>query len=333
MHIECHFVIRDAVRELFLLSEVELERAVKVESCEPKYGAMLTSRVAFDLAHIVKLNATDGGHLGPLEIANLILENLRGRGQLESRDFFSFSLGGGGHINSTPSDIFVDSYFARLWKIGVDVLFSQVSFVVCECNSEGGPREGSNINWSDIFSRCREEKSDDVALFAHKLLGQEFVSFRDKLMALALLADRELEVKPYLLGLCGRQNIPWYFDKFVSDVSSYLSKYPIIEVPQWGIATEEMFMPVIIKILEFRHKFFLAAEEGKPWLVVRQLIEMIRDFYTFFHHPSFLRRQTCLNEHGVIIAHQAAFLAQVIRSLLAISLRYLGLARERHKKT
>lgn len=269
-----------------------------VSGCPREIDAVLSSKIAFMLSRELRKNtgSLEKDKTSPEGLAGSIAEAARGN------PFFHVSVGGLGHINIVPSDLFVLEYLNSLSANGYRRLFQDQAIVVLE--TKGAPLFGPRdfiCDWGRVFARGRKSKDEQIIRFSKELEGKKELVADEKIMLLSLLADSELEIEPYRQGLFGRQNIPWYLRRFLKDWRVFVKNCGEKGVEGrclglgWslGLGSENeasLFFDSLLGrlvryLLMFRSVVFRAEYEKRPELLVGHILLIIRVFYSYYNHP------------------------------------------------
>jgi hypothetical protein len=146
-------------------------------------------------------------------------------------------------------------------------------------------------------------------------------------MLLALLACPELHCRSYLLGISGSENVPWYCKRFLADAASLaaLSRQLLGEGrAENGRADETARQRVetraekaVACLLSFRHTLRQARLTSAPELVLRDILQIIRAFYSYYNLPE-CRAWAARPSLSIIrLARRTAVLREVVEYALS----------------
>lgn len=151
-----------------------------------------------------------------------------------------------------------------------------------------------------MLERAQESSDSDIQRFCRLLIDKESCSIDEKVMLLALMADPELEIRPYLDNLAGRQNVPWYLRRFAKDWRRFIAKCKEVSAgdPAQEFSWSELMSPErkncsaeqsltrsMKLVLGFRKTFFMVRENGRAEVLVKYLLLIVREFYSYYNHP------------------------------------------------
>lgn len=245
------------------------DAAIEVETCPTQYDAQLTSPVLFSLTR------------DPQSLAQRFLETVSAA-DFPGRGLFLIEIGGAGHLNAQPTESFYRQFFLKLLESGPEILLNTATFVL--------PTTGEEIllnqNWERVCAALKSAAPEDAALLSKN--DPEFSKAQTRLMALGVLADDEISVEPFVLGLCSRENLPWLFQRFGDDMSASLKK-------------SEDFLPELISeliaeprlaalregVLAFRGELLKASRLKRPEIFLAQLLGLLKSVYAQYNCPEF----------------------------------------------
>lgn len=261
----------------------------EVTDCKEDHGFLLTSNLAFKLKR-----ASEDSPFSALEIAERIVAAAN---QVEV-EYFTVQAGGLGFINANPNKKFLVEFYRWLVETKGACLFHEQSLVVFPVVSPP-PFTSDRIafswplSWGKILKGKACQEPDILNFVDHLRSKKAEISFNEQLMLLALIACPELEVKPFLQGLKGRQNIPWYLEKMRVDLEmcrSALAAMPQEKnCQQLGLIKEffdTSYLNVVLnQLLLFRNRLFHWKRTGNPGQLIVLLLQIAQDFYAFYHLP------------------------------------------------
>lgn len=151
------------------------------------------------------------------------------------------------------------------------------------------------IDWQQILSRFASEKDLLQQQLSVSIAAQKEIYFEQRLIMLAALADKEFDLRIYLQGLAGRQNVPWYYAKFFKDCGTYLSflEGKLKEItPEMSIEKNDFEMPEYLQnclcnFFSLRKVFFESFNCAKPEKIMALLLTLLRNFYDLYNRPNF----------------------------------------------
>jgi len=304
----------DFLQELGLAADIALSRAfdaalrvASVDDCSsPAFGAVV-SNFAFAAGRLVlpHLAGEDVQKAAPLKIAEVVIK-VAGQDAAAKKHYFTLKSGGLGYVNATPSAHFCAEFLSGVLHRGAIVLLCREPFVI----GAEYPQDQLTampqrlvVSWEDVQRRGRQNANEDFQKFDAVLQKKGELSADDLLMALALLADAELEIEPYLLGLGGSQNVPWLFRRFARDwrrlwsecgapadaLSSisfdWLTYGECPELPGLGAGVCRAAADAIRLIFSWR-KVYFGSVRGRPAAhIVGMLMQAVRLFYSYYNQP------------------------------------------------
>lgn len=288
---------------------------VEVSNCPKGIDAEIMSGITYAL--VKKIEQILGKEVNPSPIAARIIEIAERLSQSKSGKIFEFSIGGSGFINASPTKILfplmIESFFENKWGI----FFKPATMIF----------ETSTIHESDLLDLKKQfeiiaysqeqlanNSNEDVRLLMKARASHGFDK-ETALMCTALLADDEIDVYPYLNGVCGRQNVPWYIRRFNNDAEVYelelLKRFSIKEVDMKEEGLPKDITKACVLIKYFRHILFCALYEKRPEVFLRHIFEMMKAFYFFYNHPNWRDYRG-----DVTLYHLAFNVTQVLRKLV-----------------
>ena len=286
MHFEFKKLIADTlpfVRESF--PALPLEVRFHTDDCPQGIQGAVTANAAFVASSLLQnYFGRRDAQWSPEEIARCIEQGLP---QLRASRCFRLSVSPSGHLNAIPADAFVDLFVLRARLSKGAVLLNQEPFVV----GEGGlmPQQGVSFDGSWLERALRLSEAKELV----RIQG-EAASGSGRLMLLGLLADRELNTKPYLLNIGSRENIPAYLSKFLADALSLIQAAG--DAPPFGLSWRDpgskrasssavLLHLLVRKILSFRFVLARAAAKSEPELLLRFVLDLVHGFNSFYNYP------------------------------------------------
>ena len=264
----------------------------EVDDCPKHVPFPVFSNIAFCIAERMRKCGIDPAQIAPGKIAAALVEgiNCGGHGV-----YFRAEASEIGHINGEPTALFVDKFFTRLFDKGEERLFMPTCFVVDDSMESGEFDEPQllMVRWEKTLKRVSTEGDSDLARLWKSVAEGRSVSPEQGLMLLCLVDDDELEVSPFLAGLSGSQNIPWYCRRFVRDCSEVLKSYGRGNCVEFARAlgavyhgSESDVMSSWIRvILQLRRKYLFAKQSGRAEVFAGWLLRVIRSFYRCYNQP------------------------------------------------
>ena len=213
---------------------------------------------------------------------------------------FSASIGGDGHINIVPSLAWRIALVSEQLSAGVEIFDRVLS---------GRSSSGQLSCWSiesayalarPRFLELRDPDAEELLEIADTRAQQS------RLMVFGAIADVELDMKPFLSGLAGKQNLPWFFARGESDLARLLTL-----VNNWlcpdkiatadartkkitkRVSTGEGFSePWLNQALSYRRQLRVASQRERPEVLVAHATKLLSDFYQIFLKPEY---RNCLS--------------------------------------
>ncbi len=185
--------------------------------------------------------------------------------------WFHLEVAGPGFLNATPTPRFI-SRFVNHAARSADTLYSSESFIIAPGQTIfQSPKDLSvfSVRWSDVGQK----------------LGP---SYPERLMALALLADEELDTQAFLKGIFARENIPWYLNHFLersADLGRRMRQASTeanceLELPDY--AWDQVWA-----LLQFRGELLVSRYGRRPELLVGSVVRMSRAFFRAYNRPGY----------------------------------------------
>ncbi len=178
------------------------------------------------------------------------------------------------------------------------------------------------IDWHQILLQFAESKDLCEQELFQIVNVQKNINLEQRLMMLAALSDRDLDLRSYLHGLAGRQNVPWYFAKFFRDSANYLSflESRLNEITSSKRLEKNDFrMPDYLQngvsnFFSLRKVFFESFFYSKPEKLMGSLLSLLRNFYDLYNRPNFRMLQgDCFSREEVLALK--LYLEKLISSL------------------
>ena len=307
-----------------------------VEILQPpkEIDSALTTNAAFVISAGIK-RAPDVVHeelITPLLIATL----LQGGMCSVAGDLWTVSVGGLGHLNASPSEGLVAKFMSAVAERGGQILLTTTH--VLQQTSAGAAGElgerqyDIRVDNEVLVARAMKSTNEDVQLLLQRV-STNGPSEDERLMLLSLFADSEIEIRPYLQGIGGRENVPWYVRRFCTDWKALVSAVGAVnrqavhwQAP-WGENQRHRLLEAglssTLRELLFLRFFADAAErEETPELLLRQVLLLIRAFYSFYNLPECRALQFAAD--SLFNATTMAMIAQGCGEAVEKSLSILG---------
>ncbi|MBL7661440.1 hypothetical protein JNK13_01690 [bacterium] len=274
-----------------------------VRVCDIPGEGDISSSAPFKLAKLYRAQLQR--LVSPVEISERIIQGFAG-----SKNF-TLMRGGQGFLNATATDNWKQQFLLLVLEQPWEALLSrlQVSTAVISPIDLRQLIRSINFEPLELLVQVR----GDVAAF----------SANDYLMALALIADRELDANAYLKNLNGRRNIPWFIKYFLNQSSQYtLDEKTRRELigrlnPLQLFGCLE-FLPLWTTLFAVRHNFELAQRLRQPEILVREIVNLGRAFFYYYNSPK-VRAELALNTNSKyrlitnIVHELARFLLRTLR--------------------
>ena len=154
--------------------------------------------------------------------------------------WFSFHLGGTGHLNGEVTPQFVTDYFRQFLNQGSGMMFDSTGILSNQLREKSAGRNAAanfisefSVDWPSAISgfvlskdllleRANGSANPDVKRITGSLPKEGRWEIDTVVMLLAVLADPEIDSTVYQRGLAGRENIPWYLTRFFRESRSYI---------------------------------------------------------------------------------------------------------------
>ena len=334
MHYEVGAILYDAlilsVRELAKTEPayVELERIcseqknVPMVTCPERFEAELTSDILFPLAD--RFPALSPPQLAA-HMADWCAKN--------AAQYLSLTPSQLGHLNVQTTRQFQQSLLKCFSECDIRAMFSPALLFYRPRVEGSGIEKWSTMaspDWSQLASAAKNSHNPDL-----RKLVKEFPSLEnppERMVSLALLADPELSVDAFLARYQGRENVPWYIRRFLTDSENFLraagrsSGRANGQAPDQGrnVTTDSLLEAVLGDFTKDLLRFRAAvarASAGEPALLFGQMMRLMQDFYRFFNHPS-LRIQIQLPQDSQLPIES---LVELARNCVRRTLHLLGL--------
>ena len=287
MWCECFMLVVDALQE-FREREKPLERSQLFAALSearrdpvlirprPPIVADLGTGMMFALG---KASISDGG-AGPEELARRLLPILDAKAQ----GYFQFSVARGGYVNIDFTDAGREAFLDAFESADPSKRRSSASLLPWDLHGREPFIHGNPpaFDWNAVRSRAVELGDEDVPALLDRGMGVEVA-----MMLLGRLADPELDLRRYLNGMNGKENLPWLFERFRKDVTTASRSVNATESAA-AVPITDAFLRFASKELPwFRFHFGLAVREDRPEALFGYLLSLVRQFYSFYSRPDF----------------------------------------------
>jgi|GEM_PF-6035943 len=279
--------------------------------CPPHVQADFACNAAFAISQKLKAQSI---LITPVQAAQNICRRMT---EVDLNSWFRVEPGPYGQLNVSVNESFKSEFFSALVDQGAGALFRTASLLLPEEAGEG-------IVDVDVPLLFKQER------FLTKIAGQTESEIETVLncdadpvdrcmMVLAMMADREIDSQFYLKKLNGRQNVPWYLERFKKDRRCFLrslKKQGLVAPSPWSfdIAEVPALRPHIHKlvdaVLSFRKTYLWAARSAKPQLLMASLLGLAQKFYTIYNRPD-VRDLAFRQTHSVTFSCLAGLLTLV----------------------
>ena len=291
MDVELAALLERAAVDAFGVSATELIGAspsrsfgvLEIEDCPPQIPGEITSRLCFKLAkHLVDTKVVPAEKFGgPSKVAEQLLSLLVRDGASE---WFTLELGGSGHINATPTPKLLANWtLCFVVEAPLSLLRSGSFICVPESNHE---QLGLQPDHDQLLERLRARTDPDAVALYERCSATGIRRFAERAMVLGVLGDPELDARPYLSGLAGRQNVPWLLDRFREDAARYEET---LRPAGGGLegSPPVVLAPSFALLRTFRRSLLLADLHQRPERFFAHLLQIVRDFYRVYNQPQY----------------------------------------------
>ena len=283
-----------------------LEQSVIID-CPAHIDALFASNFPFVFAKLLNAELASGFQIHPEAVAAVIMKQHLEINLEFPRPAFELSIAGGGYLNAIPAEALIKHFVQYCWEQKAEPLFYWDSFCFNTVVSSEPSGKRFKPNLPDWNILCK--KSPVVLEFAQELAKARDVSERrleeDRLMALALFVDKEIDSEPYLRGLAGRDNVVWYFKRFSKDWSFFAKKcfsalagreeYDLLIALKMPTNTsskeggfwrlDRVLTAAILLVLKFRRACQAAEAKNEGQKIIHQALSAARYFYSYYHLP------------------------------------------------
>ncbi len=310
MQIEFKILLKETLldlrEEFSSLIKKELEenylKNVKIEVLEIpsslKIEGDFFTNISFFLASYFN-NTLKGEFITPLLLSSLIKDNLSKK-NLRLMSYFKVFIGGDGYLNVKVYPSFSYVYVDRLSKFLYFPILEETSLF----SKEEEIRELSYKKFKEVksvlsdFSKELLPKNffEDDGLETLLSLAKED-SFRRqdaKLQLLGMVKNRELGSLAFLLNTGGKENVPWYLNKFLEDADLFYSKLLDFKKNKKkfeGSKQEHEFSldfwckDSLTLLLNARIQLINSIRQKKAYYLLQYMIKVIDSFYRYYNHP------------------------------------------------
>ncbi len=314
---------------------------LEVKDCPPSVSRGITTNFVFLVTGDCKSKVHQA--VSPEPLADWICKFWASK-ENAGKEYFRLEVGGLGHLNAVHTDAYRLAFLKTVFGRGAEILFRPSGIVskVRVSGNQGVPRAFSR---DVILARAENAKNSDAALLLGQMkLREAGGSTEDLLMLLALLADEEIDVKPFLQGISSSEHVPYYLKRFISD-SRLLAASCLCGEPgscargrnpahrdekakQKSIgkpATDSVLLEDELRRAEdalLRFRFvYRQASEGAPEILVREVLHLVRTFYRYYNLPEC--RALMTHAAPSALALRAAELSDVLQTAVQQSLEAL----------
>lgn len=259
----------------------EIISGSEISKCPKHVLADYSSNVAFV---IQKGRSECVENILPIEV--LATEIIQELSRLK-QDYFQFSVSEFGHINVSLSALVKAKFLQKLAECSAENFFSAQNLLFPEItavNLQGG---AFVVEIEKLLREMDSSKDSEFEKFRSKLSSAP--TRDDKWMLLAAASDCELDLRTYLQGLAGKQNIPWYFSRFKSDALRFIKKAKKT-LGKNCFEQTELHLPLcaslgLEQVLNYRGTYFNCLKTGRPEVFFSFLLNCMHAFYQFYNRP------------------------------------------------
>lgn len=284
------FAVADGGAALGSLIEVE----------DPPAGAeaRVSTPLCFKLSGILSEASPDRlSALKPHQLAELLAAEIN---RLNGADFTA-SPSPSGHVNGNPTPGYLSRFVSGAAAAPAEIFYGNKP---CGLEREPAsfvlePIPELTFNWKKLQARAEdrsgEERYELAAVLSRaqsageqrRSAAQDFGAF---LVLLALVADDDFTLRVYARGIAGRENVPWYLDRFRSAVRSFIEQCDRELEPPASAAHGEPsreLEQLLQVLLYFRGRFRTAVRMHRPEFLLSQILRGARAFFAFYNRPEF----------------------------------------------
>jgi hypothetical protein len=282
---------------------------VEIQECPGQVWGDFATPVAFQIAAEMR-NLGRFEYESPEKVSEEIIKlhfkkssHIKQKSSLESgSQLFVIQKGERGFLNGKPTELAAHLFIEEIFQLLVqnENYFNQKGAIFFNTQSEVEDRSplffSQAIQRSELLRFAEDQKDLDIDCFLNSERTREF-SRNDKLMLLGLLANRETSSKAYLSDISGKQNLPWYFNKYFEISQAYEELFnkqtPLLELKpenndSINYSTIEMrYLSRVLPIL-LSYRFILS--KGSPgkraFRGMRLNLSLIDAFFAFYNYPS-----------------------------------------------
>ncbi|MBP9837673.1 MAG: hypothetical protein KBC84_03065 [Proteobacteria bacterium] len=297
MFFEVHISLQQALERIcgdYQLSVEQSEKVLNLLETEelpdlllkanPRFSLGISTNIAFKLQkYLEEIGAVRG--LLSIEVGQKIVETLK----ITDSQKFEVSLGGAGFINTLLPLSHLTELLLSFLVVDGQKYYSKQSFVRPDgiIKNTLYSKLQVEVNWSDLVSRCYQDRREGIDEFLKGVKTE--LNQNNKLMLLAILGDKEIDLEIFLRDLKGSENVSWYVQKYLYEVEKYLTMFRDDQDCRLEIDAP---LPIYLKrlmllLLTFRHKLFVAGLHKKPEIFFSLLFEMIKEFYKIYNQPKY----------------------------------------------
>lgn len=269
-----------------------LASLIEVEEPPAKLGFAVSTPVAFKLSALLAGSAENRQNaLRPLDLGRLLADAVNAT----AGDSFTVECAPSGHLNANPTPSYQHTFFATIERRGPEALYSEAPIGIGARGEElDGLGRSPRVDIGTLEALLREARSDEPAavdaIVDRLRSGDQRKDFGALLMVLAALGDPELSFGPYLKGFGGRENVPWYLDRFRHAARALLehaTSPPEVHAPDARIAVGDFGAADELRttILTLRASHRTAVRMKRPEVLLSQLLRGVRAFFALYNRP------------------------------------------------
>lgn len=260
---------------------------IEINKCPKEIAAEFSASIVFKLNHFFsRLLPTELQHQ-PQKIAEALLLELQ---KEPRRDWFEVTIGGGGFINFSCSEL-GKREFLTLASADTAILFSTAESVLDGASRQAMALDNAALQqWDNPLLRAVDSHNAELRQFVDSLSASQ-CSFDDFLMLVACLDDDNRDLLAYQQGLNGSQNIPWYLSRFFCDVRDIALLFNqdqlalSLEINKHCTYLQQSLLQARDLICEFRFVLAQSLRSVRPEVLLGFLLEVVRSFYRFYNYP------------------------------------------------
>lgn len=288
---------------------------IEVEDPPADSGFMVCTPLCFKLAGVLAEGSTDRQHAPkPTMLADLLAEGINSR----HGDEFTAAPSPSGHVNGNPTASYIKRFLLASACDPVAILYDSLpcGLVLREAPQRFDAAQPLTFNWMKLEARAEERAGDEKyelrSILARAQSAEQRRDFGAFLVLLGLLSDDDFSLRVYAKGVAGRENVPWYLDRFRSAARSYseLCDRTLAESaeqtldPGSKVARFDRaeLQELIRVLLHFRGKYRTAVRMHRPEFLLAQMLRSVRAFFLFYNRPEFRTLDRSQIETGEIAA-------------------------------